>query len=71
MKLIQALIKQGNSHMITWLPADRRLKIGVEVDLDKDVNDRWKVSELYMTTDSENIQRGWGLNLPKSVRTEL
>jgi len=57
--------------MITWLPADRRLMPGVEVDLDKDPNDRWKVMELYMTTESENIQRGWGLDLPRSVRTEV
>jgi len=70
-KLIQALIRQGTSHMITWLPADRRLMPGVEVDLDKDPNDRWKVMELYMTTESENIQRGWGLDLPRSVRTEV
>lgn len=57
--------------MITWLPVDRRLKPGAVIELDKDPNDLWRVKEMFSTTDSGDIQRGWGLDLAKSNRTEV
>ncbi len=79
MQLVQTHLTQANgacvAHLMTWLPRDSRLKPGVEVELDKglcsrDPHERWRVEAMYATTDSENLDQRWGLNLPKSLRTE-
>jgi hypothetical protein len=74
MQVVQTHLTQstptGTSHLIAWLPVNPKVKPGVLVDLDKDPDDRWKVEEQFMVTSAENIQRGWGLELPKSQRTE-
>jgi hypothetical protein len=57
--------------MITWLPVDRRVKEGAVISLDKNPRDRWKVVEVFSPMDSQSIQRGWGLDLAKSIRTEV
>lgn len=73
MQLVQTELtrptEQGEAHMITWLPVDPRLKKGAVVVL-KDDAGTWRVDAMFTKTDAENIQRGWGLNLPKSQRTE-
>jgi hypothetical protein len=73
MQVVQAELTQvtttGIAHMITWLPVDPRLKKGAVVTL-KDDAGTWQVADLYARMEAEDIQRGWGLNLPKSQRTE-
>jgi hypothetical protein len=60
---------EGTAHMITWLPVHPKIKPGAIISLDKDP-DRWRVEQTFQTTDLENIQTRWGLDLPKSQRTE-
>ena len=73
MQVVQTLLKRtiatGTEQKVCWLPVRPDVKPGVVVSL-KDEESRWVVAEQYATTDSDNIQRGWGLNLPKSQRTE-
>ena len=69
-KLVQtSLTSDDGGCLVTWLPADPRVKIGTRLTLEG-VEGWWKVVGQYVTQDSENINRKWGLNLPKSVRTE-
>lgn len=70
MTLIQTHLVNGNRNLITWIPTDKRIKVGSIISLDKEV-ERWRVEELFSIVDSENIQRGWGLDLPKNSRTEI
>ncbi len=69
MQVIQTHLRSGNEHLVTWLPVDVRVKVGTVVTLDKK-DGRWNVESQYATQPLENIQRGWGLDLPKSQRTE-
>lgn len=74
MRVVQtALAKKtdrGMAHLVAWLPVDVRVKRGTVVSLDKVDNDRWTVEAQYATQDSELINTKWGLELPKSQRTE-
>lgn len=74
MRLVQTHLTQitgsGTNHLIAWLPADRRLRPGVEVKLEKNPRDRWRVDAMYSVTDSGDIEQRWGLSLPRSLRTE-
>jgi hypothetical protein len=74
MKVVQtALTKKtetGVAHLIAWLPVDPRVKRGSVISLDKDDGNRWVVERQYAVQDSAEIQRGWGVDLPKSQRTE-
>ena len=54
---------------IVWLPKDARVKEGSVILLGKDER-KWLVEEQYATTDSQNLHQGWGLDLPRSQRTE-
>jgi hypothetical protein len=57
--------------LITWLPVDSKLKQGVTVDLDKNPDDQWTVAEMFsLKTDADDLSKKWGLDLPKSQRTE-
>lgn len=69
MQLVQTHLTQGNDHMVTWLEPDSRVKVGSLITLDK-VEGVWRVAEQYSYTLLEAIFRGWGLDLPKSQRTE-
>lgn len=69
-KVVQtSLLSDSGESMVTWLPVDKRLKIGTRVSLEN-VEGCWKVVDQYTTQDSEDINRKWGSNLPKSIRTE-
>lgn len=54
---------------VVWLPKDTRVKEGSVISLGKDER-KWLVEEQYATTDSQNLHQGWGLELPRSHRTE-
>lgn len=69
MKMNQVQLTNGSSQVIVWLPVDSRVKEGSIISLEKG-GEKWKVEKMYSTVDSESIQRGWGLDLPKSQRTE-
>lgn len=75
MRLVQTHLVQnydgGTSHMIVWLDIHPKVKCGTFITLDKNLSDWWRVEEQFAVTDSESIQRKWGLSLPKSQRTEL
>ena len=60
----------GTAHLIAWLPVDPRVKPGSIVSLDKDEGNRWRVEAQYATQDSDLINTKWGLELPRSQRTE-
>ena len=75
MQVVQTHLTQatetGMRHLIMWLPVDPRLKQGVTVDLDKNPNNQWKVTEMFsLTADAEELSKKRGLDLPKSQRTE-
>ena len=75
MQVVQTLLKQpterGVRQEVAWLPVDPRVKKGSVVTLkDEPESGQWEVAEQFSKMDSENIQRGWGLDLPKTQRTE-
>lgn len=74
MKVIQtALAKRtetGTARLVAWLPVDPRVKCGTVISLDKVDNDRWMVEAQYAVQDQELINTKWGLELPRSQRTE-
>ena len=73
MKVVQTLLQRktetGTVSMVAWLPVDPRVKRGSVVTL-KDDAGTWRVAEQYATQDADDIHRGWGLDLPRSQRTE-
>ena len=73
MKVIQTLLEKqtelGKMCLVTWLPVDPRVKPGTRITL-KDTEGVWRVSKMYSTQEMDSIPRGWGLDLPKSQRTE-
>lgn len=69
MQMIQTHLRRGTDHIVAWLPVDARVKTGTTVSLDKQ-DGRWHVEDQYAVQPLDHIQRGWGLDLPKSHRTE-
>ena len=59
----------ATTETVVWLPKDSRVKEGSVISLGKDER-KWLVEEQYATTDSQNLHQGWGLDLPRSQRTE-
>jgi len=58
----------GIARMTVWVEAGR-VKVGHVVTFKETGDRRWYVTERFcVTTDKPN--RGWGLDLPKSQRTE-
>jgi hypothetical protein len=77
MEVVQTLLHQrkekGIHAQIAWIPVDPRVKKGSVITLkDNPESGEWRVAELYVTRQqSEDIEhRKWGLDLPKSQRTE-
>ena len=75
MELVQTMLQQESERgihcKVAWVPANRGVKRGSVITLkDEPESGEWKVAAVYMRQDSENIQRGWGLDLPKTQRTE-
>ena len=75
MMLIQTLLTRqtetGEARLIAWLPVKPNVHVGSIVSL-KDLEDgvRWRVEEQWAQLDSDLINTKWGLDLPKSQRTE-
>ena len=69
MHLIQTLLRHENTFQVAFLPVDRRVSKGTVLSLKGDQK-HWTVEKQFAEQDAENIQRGWGLDLPKSQRTE-
>jgi len=75
MEVVQTMLKQktekGHHVMVAWLPVDPKVKQGSVLTL-KDAPElgEWRVAEQFTRQDSSLIPRKWGLDLPKSQRTE-
>ena len=65
----QTVLFNGKEMMLTWLPVDPRVKVGSVISLEKG-GEKWKVVSQYSPQHENTIQRGWGLDLPKSQRLE-
>jgi hypothetical protein len=75
MEVVQTLLVQktetGVNHTVVWLPVDPRVKRGSIISLkDEPERGKWEVAKLFHRQSLSDIQRGWGLDLPKSQRTE-
>jgi len=74
MKVVQTALSKltptGTAHLVAWLPIDSRVKRGSVVSLDKDDSNRWTVEQQYAVQEADSIQTKWGLDLPRSQRTE-
>jgi hypothetical protein len=73
MKMVQTQLVQGNANVMTWLPQDPRVRVGSVIELQKAKNNlsgTWQVAWQSQPQEDSTIQRGWGLDLPKSARTE-
>lgn len=69
MQVIQTLLRHKDTFQVTFLPVDSRVKKGVFLSLPGDSR-HWEVDGQFSQQNADNIQRGWGLDLPKSHRTE-
>lgn len=69
MQLIQTLLRHDNTFQVAFLPVDNRVRTGTVLSLKGDPR-HWAVESQFAQQDAENIQHGWGLDLPKSQRTE-
>jgi hypothetical protein len=69
MTVIQTLLRHRNTFQVAFLPTDTRVRKGTVLSLKGDSR-MWAVEDQFAQQDAENIQRGWGLDLPKSHRTE-
>lgn len=62
MLMIQTELARGNVRLTTWLPQDKRVRIGSIVSLDKQEN-RWTVLNQSAPVESGEIKRGWNNNI--------
>lgn len=62
MQLMQTELGRGNRRMVTWLPIDKRVKVGTVISLDKHT-EHWKVLMQSERIDSGDIKRGWNNNI--------
>jgi len=62
MLMVQCELGRGTMRMVTWLPQDKRVKVGTVISLDKDT-ERWKVLAQSERMESGNIKRGWNNNI--------
>ena len=58
--MIQTELARGNVRMITWLPQDKRVRIGSMISLYRQ-EDRWTVLDQSSPVDSGSIPRGWNV----------
>jgi hypothetical protein len=77
MKLVQVQFSQpfppptrGIKLQLAWVEEHWKLKKGDVISFEDDES-KWKVEKVYsQVEDLANIKTKWGLNLPKSQRTE-
>lgn len=66
---IQTHLQHGTTHMMTWLDPDPRVKVGSIIELQRMDDILWEV--IWQSKPAvAGEQRKWGLDLPKSQRTE-
>jgi len=69
--MLQQKTERGIHVKIAWLPVDPRVKPGREITLkDEPESGQWEVVAQYSRQDMGDLHRGWGLDLPKTQRTE-
>lgn len=73
MQVVQTLLTRqtetGKATLIAWLPVKPNVRVGSIVSLDGS-DERWRVADQWQSQDSSLINQKWGLDLPKSQRTE-
>ncbi len=69
MLMVQTELRKEKRRIVTWLPQDNRVKVGSVISFEKG-GDSWAVTQQGIPRSESSIQRGWGLDLPKSQRTE-
>jgi hypothetical protein len=62
--------KPPYTEQVIWVADDARLKPGVHLTLQGD-DTEWVLLQIYGRRDHKDINRVWGLDLPKSQRTEV
>jgi len=65
---IDCVVGPDCTRLCVWVEA-RRVRRGDYVTFKETGDKLWKVTETYGVT-IDGVNRGWGLNLPKSQRTE-
>jgi hypothetical protein len=60
MLMIQTQLGNDTRRMVTWLPHDRRVKVGSVISLDADER-KWEVLDQSEKIDSASITRGWSV----------
>lgn len=61
--------EHGEVHTICWLDVKPKVRVGSVITLE-DSDERWRVVSQGWVQDSSLINQKWGLDLPKSQRTE-
>lgn len=70
MQMVQVEFAHVKARKVVWIDASHNLKSGNKVTF-KDGNLEWDVIKVYDTKiEAEHLDKKWGLNLPKSQRTE-
>ena len=61
MKLVQTELANGTRRLTTWLPYDKRIRVGSYISLDK-LDTIWVVLNQHSVIESQEIKRGWNNN---------
>lgn len=56
--MVQCELRNDRVRKITWLPQDKRVKVGTVITLLKD-DRRWLVTQIGNPVDQNEIQHGW------------
>ena len=58
MTMIQTKLTSGNITLITFLPVDKRVRVGSTISLEDNPR-KWKVKEQWTKMEMEDINQGW------------
>jgi hypothetical protein len=59
MILVQCKLSHDNTSMVAWIEKRKNVKEGNFVTLKEDKSTLWKIEELYYSSDSSVINKGW------------
>lgn len=63
MTMVQYEVGQGPTRMMTWLPLDKRVRVGSVLTLEKEEG-RWQVLQQFdARIELSSINRGWNNNI--------
>jgi hypothetical protein len=62
MQMIQTQLERNGRQMITWLPQDRRVKVGSVISFQKQT-EKWRMLWVSLPIESGEIKRGWNNNI--------